>query len=356
MIKRLLSAAIAWIVVLAMVPYSAFAASFGISLTGTPTFNDSITVYVSLYGSQSAGGACGGICGIVANLSYDSSKIELVSTSPMQGFDFTQGTNLVLYKSSGAADGAILGLGFRNVSLSSGESTTISLSNVTGSNGDTDISAAGASISIQRVVPVQPTPTPQSTDNSGGSSSNANASNESQKSNTSSSTSSEKTETNNDSSESDEEEAKETESTKSSNASLKNISLDVGELEFDEKVLVYDVVVEDTVDKITIQAKTEDSKAKIAGVGEHELNYGLNVIKLTVTAEDGSTKEYTIQVYREETTITLSECNSKTKPYIIALIILGILLLLETAFIILDKTGILKLHITPKRKKKHSVV
>lgn len=44
----------------------------------------------------------------------------------------------------------------------------------------------------------------------------------------------------------------------------------------------------------------EDEKATLKGIGEYKLNVGLNEIRLIVTAEDSSLKEYTVQVFRGE--------------------------------------------------------
>lgn len=88
--------------------------------------------------------------------------------------------------------------------------------------------------------------------------------------------------------------------TKSSNANLSNIVLSSGTIQFDKEVLEYRVKVENEVDSITINATLEDKKAKVEGTGHHELDVGLNEIKLTITAEDASVKEYILQVTRSE--------------------------------------------------------
>lgn len=48
--------------------------------------------------------------------------------------------------------------------------------------------------------------------------------------------------------------------------------------------------------KINIKATASDSKASISGAGEHEVTEGENKFTITVTAENGSTKEYNIIV------------------------------------------------------------
>jgi hypothetical protein len=51
-------------------------------------------------------------------------------------------------------------------------------------------------------------------------------------------------------------------------------------------------------EKVTINASTTSSLAKLTGTGEKTLNYGLNDFSVTVTAENGSTRTYRIQITR----------------------------------------------------------
>ncbi len=70
---------------------------------------------------------------------------------------------------------------------------------------------------------------------------------------------------------------------------------------FDPDVTEYtlDPVSNDT-DSITIDADAQDDDATVAGTGTQPLTVGNNDIVITVTAEDGTEKEYTIHVPREE--------------------------------------------------------
>ena len=87
---------------------------------------------------------------------------------------------------------------------------------------------------------------------------------------------------------------------KSSNANLSDIVLSNGIIQFNKEVLEYSVEVEYEVHEITINATLEDKKAKVEGTGDYKLNVGFNEIKLIVTAEDNSTKEYVIKITRSE--------------------------------------------------------
>ncbi|MBQ4584203.1 MAG: CHAP domain-containing protein [Bacilli bacterium] len=87
---------------------------------------------------------------------------------------------------------------------------------------------------------------------------------------------------------------------KSNNANLSDIELSVGTIIFDKEVFEYALEVENEVEQITINATTEHKKATIKGIGNYELNVGSNELKLVVTAEDGTTKEYVVKVTRKE--------------------------------------------------------
>lgn len=87
---------------------------------------------------------------------------------------------------------------------------------------------------------------------------------------------------------------------KSNNNNLSNIVISSGTLEFDKEIFEYNIEVDNEINIITVNATAEDSTATITGIGDYELNTGINEVKLIVTAEDGSTKEYVIQVTRNE--------------------------------------------------------
>ena len=89
---------------------------------------------------------------------------------------------------------------------------------------------------------------------------------------------------------------------KSSNNNLKSITIEGVELnpEFNKDNLEYSAVVEGSVEKITINAEAEDGKSNIDGLGEKELQEGLNEIILYVNAENGDVKEYKINITRRE--------------------------------------------------------
>ncbi len=70
--------------------------------------------------------------------------------------------------------------------------------------------------------------------------------------------------------------------------------------EFNKDTLEYNLELEYGTESINIIADSEDSKASVDGDGEVKLSQGLNAIKIVVTAENGSTKIYTINATVKE--------------------------------------------------------
>ena len=88
----------------------------------------------------------------------------------------------------------------------------------------------------------------------------------------------------------------------SSNASLINLGMNPNDFKgFKPGTYTYNVTVPNDVESVNVYAKTQDTKARItSGIGNHNLDIGNNNINVIVTAEDGSTQTYTINVTREE--------------------------------------------------------
>jgi surface antigen len=100
--------------------------------------------------------------------------------------------------------------------------------------------------------------------------------------------------------------------TLSSNNNLSDIKLSNGSIEFNKDVLNYNIEVSNEIDSIDIAATAEDEKATINGIGTYSLAEGLNEIKLTVTAEDSSVKEYIINITREQAPVPESTVEETT--------------------------------------------
>lgn len=88
---------------------------------------------------------------------------------------------------------------------------------------------------------------------------------------------------------------------KDNNTYLSNITLSTGSINFNKDVKEYSIEVGSTISFITVTATPEVETSKAVVTGNTNLVAGKNTITITVTAEDGSTGIYTINVNKEET-------------------------------------------------------
>lgn len=101
--------------------------------------------------------------------------------------------------------------------------------------------------------------------------------------------------------------------TKSNNANLSSLGIKPNDFKgFKASKTSYDVTVPSDTEKVTVYATAQDKKATIKGNGTQKLNQGKNSLNVVVTAEDGTTKTYTINVTREEGSNTTNDINSNT--------------------------------------------
>lgn len=93
------------------------------------------------------------------------------------------------------------------------------------------------------------------------------------------------------------------EDTRSTNNMLSSISTNIGNLspEFNTNTSEYTVQLPKEATSIIINATASDNKARINGVGEIKVEPGDNVIVITVIAENGAERKYTINAYVDET-------------------------------------------------------
>ena len=89
---------------------------------------------------------------------------------------------------------------------------------------------------------------------------------------------------------------------KSKNNSLASLETSVGTLSptFDPSITEYTINLSKETTEIVLTAKSADSKAKVSGAGKISLKPGKNIITITVTAENGSKKNYTVTAYLDE--------------------------------------------------------
>ena len=86
----------------------------------------------------------------------------------------------------------------------------------------------------------------------------------------------------------------------SSNANLSNLGIRPNDFSgFKPGTTTYNVTVPEDVESVEVYATAQDSAATVSGTGSQTLAYGENALSVVVTAEDGTTKTYTINVTRE---------------------------------------------------------
>lgn len=89
---------------------------------------------------------------------------------------------------------------------------------------------------------------------------------------------------------------------KSNNANLSNLGIRPNDFSgFKAGTTTYNVTVPKNVEEVEVYAKAQDSKSKVAGTGKKKLQEGKNTASVTVTAEDGTKKTYTINITRSAT-------------------------------------------------------
>ena len=87
---------------------------------------------------------------------------------------------------------------------------------------------------------------------------------------------------------------------KSSDATLKDITLKNGSIDFKSDVTKYTVDVDKSVSSLGLKATAGDSKAGVKISGDENFKAGENIVTITVTAEDGTTKTYEIKVIKSK--------------------------------------------------------
>jgi len=104
---------------------------------------------------------------------------------------------------------------------------------------------------------------------------------------------------------------------KSNDATLGSLTVSSGTLNpvFNADTTNYTVEVTNDVSSITIDAIANSSAATISGTGTKSINVGSNTVTVTVTAEDGTTKIYTIVINRPNITAINEVKNTNLNIY-----------------------------------------
>ena len=105
----------------------------------------------------------------------------------------------------------------------------------------------------------------------------------------------------------------------SSNTYLSSLTIDKYDMSsvFDKEIETYNITFEDKTPSIKVSATPEDELSKVSNTGVYNLKTGHNEISIVVTAEDGSTRTYTINVFQEASSNNnlLSLSTSSTNSY-----------------------------------------
>ena len=90
---------------------------------------------------------------------------------------------------------------------------------------------------------------------------------------------------------------------------LSSLTVSEGQLSpsFSANTTKYTVNLDGDKTKITINAKAKDSKAKVSGTGEKDLKVGKNTFVVKCTAENGSNRNYTIEVNVDEKPVVFAK-------------------------------------------------
>jgi len=97
---------------------------------------------------------------------------------------------------------------------------------------------------------------------------------------------------------------------------LSNLTLSSGKIKFDSDIINYDIIVDNIVDYISIDASLMDLKSIfVEGFGPRtiKLNEGENLIRIKVKAENNQIKTYNITVIRKKSEIIKNETTTKNK-------------------------------------------
>ena len=131
---------------------------------------------------------------------------------------------------------------------------------------------------------------------------------------------------------------------KSSNNNLSSMEIDIEGFTFNPEVTEYNLEVNYDTKIITIRAITEDTLAIVTGAGEKALSVGENNYSIVITAEDGTTKEYKINITRnakviheEKAPVVETENKDKSNNKILIVVLFIIIILVTLGIILLIK-------------------
>lgn len=237
------------------------AAAFSITINGPTkiTAGEQFTVTVAVSGVTN-------MLGLQAAFSYDSTKLTLVSSSGLNGYELTLGTNLVVDRTTGKSGSfSIASIVFKaKTTFALGQSTVLRVTDGQYSDGTKDIPSVAPYISA---LPL-------------------------------------------------------TIKMVSDNSYLKSLTVSEGSLSFNKTTTYYKVVVENNITSINIAASPEYSKSTVSGTGTKSLSVYSNLFNIVVTAENGDKRTYTVEVQRKDENGLAAP--PSTNNYLSALVVDGV--------------------------------
>lgn len=251
------------------------AASVSLSCSETTLVKGS-TTSCTLYGNSNHG--VSGVSGILST-SGGVSISSITKNSIWQG-DGNDG-NIILYTDEDVSGS----FGIVNFTVKFNGEGNITINNVVFSINEQDNNVSGSSVVLKEKEEIVNKPSDSVINNESNTSNNTNNNTNSNTNNNSNNN------INNDIPK---------EEKKSSDCSLKSLTLSNGNIDFSSDVTDYVVEVSNDVESIEISALVNDSKASINYPNNLLLNVGDNKFSVLVIAEDGSKKNYNVNVVRLE--------------------------------------------------------
>ena len=111
----------------------------------------------------------------------------------------------------------------------------------------------------------------------------------------------------------------------SSDNTIKSLIIKDHKINFNKDILTYNITVDSNTKKLDIKVVLNDSNATYEIIGNNNFKPGLNKVLIAVTAEDGSIKEYTINVKKEKEKKDNSKSSRNVIIVLLILIIIGLI-------------------------------
>ena len=93
------------------------------------------------------------------------------------------------------------------------------------------------------------------------------------------------------------------------NSFLKSLTVSEGVLVFNKNIINYTVIIDSDITNITISAEAESENATVSGTGNKTINNDNNIFEIVVTAENETTKKYTITFVRTDQVVITYNSN-----------------------------------------------